>query len=306
MKGQSDPEHKKYLWVVIRTQKDRKQQTLIEVCTDFASLSTSTNIHRPAEQVFAIEEDSDSEDMFARYGGSTSVDWPEWLRFHSAAFVTTYVLSGRKMGYEMWPIARRMDNTRQSPGSPRTPVIPGQGYRPPFRSGRDFSRIKCFSCGQFGLVAQSQTRLFRTNRPVGICSLIVNSTRTSLHCRELYLDWDLTHTGLNALHQGSISSSPLDQTFRDSTQNSDIIDTIHKLDSDARNSVLFLDQSVIGPTGVSITQTADDLTVTDRSVSGEDNLPVAVARTGLLMDRPDPVDTEHMDDPTDFRTQDHR
>ena len=33
VRGQSDPELKKYLWVVIRTQKDRKLQTLIEVCT---------------------------------------------------------------------------------------------------------------------------------------------------------------------------------------------------------------------------------------------------------------------------------
>ena len=35
--GQSDPELKKYLWVVIQTQKDHKLQTLIEVCTDFAT-----------------------------------------------------------------------------------------------------------------------------------------------------------------------------------------------------------------------------------------------------------------------------
>ena len=48
VRGQSDPELKKYLWVVIRTQKERKLQTLIEVCTDFA-----------AEQVFALEEDDD-------------------------------------------------------------------------------------------------------------------------------------------------------------------------------------------------------------------------------------------------------
>ena len=40
VRGQSDPELKKYLWVVIRTQKDRKLQTLIEVCTDFSSLVT--------------------------------------------------------------------------------------------------------------------------------------------------------------------------------------------------------------------------------------------------------------------------
>ena len=41
VRGQSDPELKKYLWVVIRTQKEKKLQTLIEVCTDFASLSSS-------------------------------------------------------------------------------------------------------------------------------------------------------------------------------------------------------------------------------------------------------------------------
>ena len=45
VRGQSDPELKKYLWVVIRTQKDRKLQTLIEVCTDFSSLSTSSHLH---------------------------------------------------------------------------------------------------------------------------------------------------------------------------------------------------------------------------------------------------------------------
>ena len=50
VRGQSDPELKKYLWVVIRTQKDRKLQALIEVCADFASLSTTGNIHRLAEQ----------------------------------------------------------------------------------------------------------------------------------------------------------------------------------------------------------------------------------------------------------------
>ena len=56
VRGQSDPELKKYLWVVIRTQKDRKLQTLIEVCTDFSSLSTSPHLHRPAEQTFAIHQ----------------------------------------------------------------------------------------------------------------------------------------------------------------------------------------------------------------------------------------------------------
>ena len=73
VRGQSDPELTKYLWVVIRTQKDKKLQTLIEICTDFSSLVTPTHLHRPAEQTFAVhqqtesytEEDGDLEDVFA-------------------------------------------------------------------------------------------------------------------------------------------------------------------------------------------------------------------------------------------------
>ena len=56
VRGQSDPELKEYLWVVIRTQKDRKLQTLIEVCTDFSSLSTTTHLHRTAEQTFVVHQ----------------------------------------------------------------------------------------------------------------------------------------------------------------------------------------------------------------------------------------------------------
>ena len=147
VRGQSDPELKKYLWVVIRTQKDRRLQTLIEVCTDFASLSPSPNIHRPVEQVFAVEEDDVSEDMFAMadqwtgQGVSDSAVSPSLQQMLALAW---------RMGYEMRPIARRMDNTRPSPGSPRAPFASGQGYRTPFRSGPDFFRIKCFSCGQMG------------------------------------------------------------------------------------------------------------------------------------------------------------
>ena len=45
VRGQSYPELKKYLWVVIRTQKDKKLQTVIEVCTDFSSLTAPTHTH---------------------------------------------------------------------------------------------------------------------------------------------------------------------------------------------------------------------------------------------------------------------
>ena len=104
VRGQSDPELKKYLWVVIRTQKDRILQTLIEVCSDFSSLVTPTHLHRPGEQTFAVHQSAESyteeaenmEDVFA------VGDRPTWNR------------------------------------------------RPPARTGRDYSRIKCFSCGEFG------------------------------------------------------------------------------------------------------------------------------------------------------------
>ena len=146
VRGQSDPELKKYLWVVIRTQKDKKLQTLIEVCTDFASLSHTTSVHRPAEQVFAVEEEDDrEEEMFA------VVDRQQWNTQRAAEPPLSPELQqmfalARRMGYEMRPIARRFDTPRLTPG-PRS--SPSKDYRAPFRP-RDYSRTKCFSCGQLG------------------------------------------------------------------------------------------------------------------------------------------------------------
>ena len=146
VRGQSDPELKKYLWVVIRTQKDKKLQILIGVCTDFASLSHTTSVHRPAEQVFALEEDDDrEEEMFA------VVDRQQWNTQRAAEPPLSPELQqmfalARRMGYEMRPIARRFDAPRQTP-SPRS--SPNKDYRAPFRP-RDYSRTKCFSCGQLG------------------------------------------------------------------------------------------------------------------------------------------------------------
>ena len=125
--------------MVIRTQKDKKLQTLIEVCTDFASLSHTTSVHRP-EQVFALEEDDDrEEEMFA------VVDRQQWNTQRavepplSPELQQMFALA-RRMGYEMRPIARRF-------GAPRS--SPNKDYRAPFRP-RDYSRTKCFSCGQLG------------------------------------------------------------------------------------------------------------------------------------------------------------
>ena len=153
VRGQSDPELKKYLWVVIRTQKDKKLQTLIEVCTDFASLSHTTSVHRPAEQVFALEEEEDrEEEMFA------VVDRQQWNTQRAAEPPLSPELQqmfalAHRMGYEMRPIARRFDAPRQAPG-PR--LSQNKDYRAPFRP-RDYSRTPRFinfchpicSSGQF-------------------------------------------------------------------------------------------------------------------------------------------------------------
>ena len=126
MRGQSDPELKKYIWVVIRTQKDRKLQTLIEVCTDFSSLVTPTHLHRPAEQTFAVhqqaesytEEVEDLDDVFA------VGDRPSWNRrspdpSESPSLQQMFALA-RRMGYEMRPITGHT-----VPGPRETQWIPG-------------------------------------------------------------------------------------------------------------------------------------------------------------------------------------
>ena len=159
VRGQSDPELKKYVWVVLRTQKDKKLQTLIEVCTDFSSLSTPTHLHRPAEQTFAVhqqvetplpyvEECDDPEDVFAMG------DRPPWINRRAPEPTAEPTLQqmfalARRMGYEMRPIAGQPDAQRQPPGN-RPFSDQNRGFHSKARTGRDYSKIKCFSCGQFG------------------------------------------------------------------------------------------------------------------------------------------------------------
>ena len=154
VRGQLDPELKKYLWVVIRTQKDRKN--LIEVCTDLSSLMAPSQLHRPAEQTYAVhqevetypEDEGELEDMFAMG------DRPPWNNRRPPEPSTTPTLQqmftlARRMGYEMHPMAKQTDGNRPPPGI-RSFSDQNRGFRPQARTGRDYSRIKCFSYGQFG------------------------------------------------------------------------------------------------------------------------------------------------------------
>ena len=85
----------------------------------------------------------------------------------------------RRMWYEMRPIARRAN---QPPGSPRTPFTSGQGYRPPFWQGRDFSKSVSAAVRWdiHKLVAQSQIRRYRSSHRVGTCSRIINNSGTPI------------------------------------------------------------------------------------------------------------------------------
>ena len=157
VRGQSDPELKKYLWVVIRTQKDRKLQTLIEVCTDFSSLSTSSHLHRPAEQTFVVHQSDETSYMENEYSSEEMFavgDRPPWTnrRLPETPGVPTlqqmFALAQR-MGYEMRPISRQTDAPRQQSGG-RPPVGQDRTFRSQPRTGCDYSKFRCFSCGQFG------------------------------------------------------------------------------------------------------------------------------------------------------------
>ena len=116
------------------------------MCTDFASLSHTTNVHRPAEYVFALEEEDDREEEMCAV-----VDRQQWNKRRAAEPPLSPDLQqmfdlARRMGYEMRPIARRLDAPRLTP-DPRS--SPNKEYRSPFRP-RNYSRTKCFSCGQLG------------------------------------------------------------------------------------------------------------------------------------------------------------
>ena len=157
VRGQSDPELKKYLWVVIRTQKDRKLQTLIEVCTDFSSLSTSSHLHRPAEQTFAVHQSDETSYMENEYSSEEMFavgDRPPWTNRRlpetsGGPTLQQMFALAQRMGYEMRPISRQTDAPRQQSGG-RPPVGQDRTFRSQPRTGRDYSKFRCFSCGQFG------------------------------------------------------------------------------------------------------------------------------------------------------------
>ena len=94
------------------------------------------------------EEDCESEAMFA------VGDRPPWTgrgasELSGSPSLQQMFTLARRMGYKMRLIARRVDTSRQSQGN-RPFANQDRGFRSQTRTGRDYSKVKCFSCGQFG------------------------------------------------------------------------------------------------------------------------------------------------------------
>ena len=120
-------------------------------------MTAPTHTHQPAEQTFAVhqpmeascvEEDCESEAMFAVCGR------PPWTGREASEPSGSPTLQqmfalARRMGYEMRPIARLVDTSRQSQGN-RPFSDQYRGFHSQTHTGRDYSKVKCFSCGQFG------------------------------------------------------------------------------------------------------------------------------------------------------------
>ena len=84
---------------------------------------------------------------YGRHDGAITVDRSGVTEPQMSPSLQQMFALSRHMGYEMRPIARRSETARQTPNSQR---MSGQNYRAPFRQGRDYSKIKCFSWGQMG------------------------------------------------------------------------------------------------------------------------------------------------------------
>ena len=187
MRGQSNPELKKYLWVVIRTQKERKLQTLIEVCTDFSSIVSPTHLHRPAEQTFAVHQQADSyteevedqDDVFA------VGDRPPWNRrsldTSAPPSLQQIFALARRMGYEMRPM---LSADLREIVPPMTRIVDCVLLRGPAGITHELSVSAAASLVICRVVARDRTLPCRLNQRVGISNPTTGLLVTATAVRE--------------------------------------------------------------------------------------------------------------------------
>jgi hypothetical protein len=128
IRGKSDPELQRHLLVVMRSQPERGLQALVEICTDFGNMTSAQRL-----QMFAISMEA---------GLVLAINDNRWSGSHNK--MDNFIISpkqlmelAKKMRYEMRPVARRQNQS----------VPTG---RPANRQRKDWSKVKCFSCGVMG------------------------------------------------------------------------------------------------------------------------------------------------------------
>ena len=108
----------------------------------------------------------------------------------------------------MRPIARQTDGNRPNSGN-RSFSDQNRGFHPQTRTSRDYSRIKCFSCGQFGHMrtcCPQPEHPYCSNLRVGNSSpIIVNNGRAIINRETPHRPGP--HTGLHSLHLNPTPSS---------------------------------------------------------------------------------------------------
>ena len=176
VRGQSDLELKKYIgccW---------KLQTLIEVCTDFASLSPSVNIHRPAKQTFAVEEDEGYEEMFAMMDRSQWTGQGVSEPTIPPSLAQMFTLA-RRMGYEMRRLlADQTNRDLHVRCSPLDRDIVNTFDRDGTFPSSSASAVVKWDIRK--LAAQSWIRRYHSNHRVGACSPMANNKEIIIHHRE--------------------------------------------------------------------------------------------------------------------------
>ena len=130
------------------------------------------------------------------------VEQPQWIGLGyngtpDVTIITTDVRSGSQDGlWNACPIARRSESKKSNPQR-----MPGQNYRAPFRPGRDYSKVKCFSCGQMG---HTQARRPKpASLSTGWVEFPARGPTTSpwrTTTGKWHIDRELTHTGLHTIH----------------------------------------------------------------------------------------------------------
>ena len=170
----------------------------------------------------------------------------------------------RHMGYEMRPIARRSDAPRRTPGSLTTP---GQGYCSSYRSGHDYSKMKCFSCSQMG---HTQARCPKPDsslpfRPDGWNARSDGPQRHSnAPSGKRNIGQDLTLTGLHVIDLDHTSSSPVISDHHSESSSTSTHSCGSSISPATGDSVQFIPRDAGIPTGTPINYPVNQFPVPDR------------------------------------------